>query len=195
VQDKKPCRYYQSMQSPDIPWARSTDARIRKRIEAPPSPAVPFFIRFLGSKGIRDGRLIDLGCGNGRNAVFFAKKGFEVHAVDKSDEILADLDLHGVMPHCHSVTDSWLFEDAFFDLAIDIFCYSSQEENQKKIYRSELARVLKSGGYFLLSVPSGYKQKQLALEFPGFSIVASQESADIIDGKKEKTLDLILRKA
>ena len=30
-------------------------------------------------------RLLDIGCGEGRNAVFFARNGYEVHALDISE--------------------------------------------------------------------------------------------------------------
>jgi SAM-dependent methyltransferase len=184
-----------SMESPDVPWARRDDGRVRKRIGQKPSRAAVFFLEFLKSAGIKGGRLIDLGCGVGRNAVLFVEMGFEVHAVDRSDDVLRDIDLHGVMPHCHSVTDSWLFEDDFFDFAIDIFCFSEHANSEGKgFYASELARVLKAGGYVLLSVPEGFAKEKIDADFAGFEIVASEVSEDMIYGKKEKALNLILRK-
>lgn len=35
------------------------------------------------------GRALDLGCGNGRNAIFLAKHGFDVEAVDQSESAVA----------------------------------------------------------------------------------------------------------
>jgi SAM-dependent methyltransferase len=183
-------------ESPDLPWAKDHDGRLKKEFDIPPSRSVVFFFEFLKGKGLTRGRVIDIGCGNGRNAIFFARNGFEVHAVDKSDEVLKDMDLHGVMPHCHSVTDCWLFEDGFFDAAIDVFCYSEQEdEGRKGIYRSELVRVLKEGGYYLLSLPAGrFTRERAASEFDGLEVVAAEESTDEVRGKKERSLNLILRK-
>lgn len=181
-------------ESPDVPWAKSSDSRIKKPFTTPPSRAAVFFLEFLRSKGIAGGRLVDLGCGNGRNAVFFADNGFEVHAVDKSDEMLKDMDLHGVMPHCHSVTEYWLFEDGSFDLAMDIFCYSEQSEDEKKkFYRDELKRVLKGGGYYLLSVPASYTRTRIIQEFSGFIIVAEEEAADTLFRKPLKTLNFVMK--
>ena len=80
-------------------------------------------------------------------------------------EVLKDLDLHGVMPHCHSVTDFWLFEDSFFDIAMDIFCYCYQTEAERKeLYRSELRRVLKPDGIYLLSVPAACQVVEIERE-------------------------------
>lgn len=183
------------MESPDVPWAKRDDARVRRPVDAQPSRAAVFFLSFLKSNGVGSGRLIDLGCGAGRNAVFFAEAGFEVHAVDRSDDVLKDMDLHGVMPHCHSVTDCWLFEDDFFDIALDIFCFSEQKEpGPKAFYTSELMRVLKRGGYFMLSMPAGYGKENAALEFPGFEILASEEAEDVLYGKSVKTINLVMRK-
>jgi SAM-dependent methyltransferase len=184
------------MESPDVPWAKRDDGRIRKRPVEPPSVAAAFFLDFLKSRGIVRGRMVDIGCGTGRNAVFFAEMGFEVHAVDRSEDVLKDIDLHGVMPHCHSVTDGWLFEDGFFDLAMDIFCFSEQDRNgHRGLYFSELQRVLKPGAYLLLCVPASMGPKErIGAEFPGFGLAESVEYDDRIHGKAVKALGVILRK-
>lgn len=183
------------MESPDTPWARTHDGRMKRRPVPGPSRAAVFFMEFLKSEGIVRGKLVDIGCGNGRNAIYFAEKGFEVHAVDRSDEVLKDLDLHGVMPHCHSVTDYWLFEDGFFDLAMDVLCYSEQDApGYRERYLSELRRVLKPGSYVLLSVPKGYTEARVKKEFSGFELLSSEESEDIVFGKKLNVLNLILRR-
>jgi SAM-dependent methyltransferase len=183
------------MESPDVPWGKRDVNRVRKRMEEKPSRAAVFFFEFLQSHGVSTGRLVDLGCGAGRNAVFFVEKGFEVHAVDRSDEVLKDIELHGVMPHCHSVTDYWLFEDEFFDLAVDIFCFSEQvEKDHKSLYARELVRVLRKGGHYMISVPAAYPREDIAGHFPGFEIIASEDSEDVQRGRRFKVINLILRK-
>ena len=93
-------------ESPDSPWAKSHDDRIKKPVAAEPSRAALFLYTFLKVRGIAGGRMVDIGCGNGRNAIFFAREGYEVHAVDKSDEVLKDLDLllrvNLIHEHMHS---------------------------------------------------------------------------------------------
>jgi SAM-dependent methyltransferase len=180
-------------ESPDVPWAKNQDSRIKKPFLEPPSPAAIFLFEFLKSKGRSSGRLVDLGCGNGRNAIFFAKEGFEVHAVDRSEEVLMDMDLHGVMPHCHSVTEFWLFEDASFDIAMDFFCYNYQEDDRREFYRSELMRVLKPDGIFLLCVPEEF-QETAEKEFSEFKLLAKKDLEDSLDGKKVNAVALIYSK-
>ena len=185
-------RISSAMECPDTPWDKGDDFRVKKRPVEKPSCSAKFFLKFLKSKSISKGKLVDIGCGNGRNAVYFAEHGYEVHAVDRSDDVLKDLDLHGVMPHCHSVTDYWMFEDDFFDLAMDILCYSDQDdEAHRSIYLSELKRVLKPGGLFLLSVPACYQKEKLEKDFPGFEILLSEKTDDKIAGKEIKTLNII----
>ena len=122
-------------QSPDTPWDPE-DVELPKKFNEEPSQAAVFFLEFLKSKNIRTGKIADLGCGNGRNAVFFMKNNFEVHAIDKKDSALAPLAGHGIHTYCHDITDFLLFEDDFFDLAMDISCYDQQNEERKENYRS-----------------------------------------------------------
>lgn len=42
---------------------------------------------------LKPGRALDVACGNGRNAIFLAERGFRVTAVDLSQEALSQLDL------------------------------------------------------------------------------------------------------
>lgn len=56
-------------------------------------PAAPsLFAEFVSTEYLEPGmRLIELGCGNGRDSVFFARKGVSVRAVDQVDEEIAFL--------------------------------------------------------------------------------------------------------
>jgi hypothetical protein len=108
---------------------------------------------------------------------------------------LEGLDMHGVKAHCHSATDAWLFDDAFFDFAIDVLCYGEEPDAAgKKFYRSELKRTLMPGGYCLLCVPEesgnggpdAMKTLEKEFESAGFTLVASDMADD--DGVKVVSL-------
>lgn len=176
-----------TMENPDTPWLREYEGRNPKPFTLRHSPAAVFFLKFLKSKGAHTSgaKLADIGCGSGRDSVFFARNGFEVHAIDRDSSVTEGLDLHGVRVHCHSATDSWLFEDAFFDFAIDVLCYGQgKDAGGKKFYRRELKRTLKPGGYYLVCVPAppasspASAGRRVAEEFAGFRPVASEESED-----------------
>lgn len=179
---------------PDTPWAHEPDRRAGREFTEPPSPASVFFLEFLRSKGVLSGTVADLGCGSGRNAVYFAKNGFEVHAIDSCSGPLGDLDLYGVVPHCGSVAECWLFEDSFFDIAMDVLCYSElKDARERTAYRGELMRTLKPGGHFLVSVPAdAFTPDALAREFPSFAVAASAKTREPPEHGGVRTLSLAL---
>jgi SAM-dependent methyltransferase len=184
-------------ESPDIPWARHDDDHGKPgEFKEKPSPAAVFFKGFISSKGIRHGTVLDVGCGNGRDSVYFSQSGFEVHALDICSGPMEGLERYGVRVHCASATEFWLFENGSFDLVMDVMCYSGEPDpERKKFYRGELLRVMKDGGYFMLSVPDAFK-KSAKKEFTasGFSIAASNEAQDDDGGKAIRTANLILSK-
>ncbi len=165
-------------ESPDVIWAKPDDDEGKPgEFKHRPSPAAIFFFEFLKSKGIKSGSLLDIGCGNGRDSVFFSKNGFEVHALDIHS--VEGLERYGVKAHCASAMEFWLFENHSFKLIMDVLCYCEEPDPDKRaFYRSELSRVLNTGGFFLISVPASYRK--VAEEFVGFEIVASSEDADTL---------------
>lgn len=186
-----------SVESPDVPWAKNHDEHgMPPEFDKKPAKSARSFHSFLKSRKLTSGALADLGCGTGRNAVFFAKKGFEVHAIDRSETAIAGLGRHGIATYNQDLAECWLFNDCYFDFAMDVFCYSQEsDESRKAAYRGELARSLRAGGYFLLTVPSRIFQKSgIEKEFPGFSIIASEESAEEMAGGKVRALSLIMKK-
>jgi len=186
-----------TVESPDVPWAKNHDEHgLPPKFAHKPAKAAGFFHSFLKSKRLTSGVLADLGCGNGRNAVLFAKDGFEVHAIDRSEAAIAGLERHGVRVYSQDLAECWLFTDASFDFAMDVFCYSQEnDQNRRAAYRSELARSLRAGGYFLLTVPARVFQKSsIEKEFSGFSIVACDEGVEEIAGGKVDSLSLIMKK-
>lgn len=49
---------------------------------------VEYIVNILMNQNISSGSILDLGCGTGAHAEFFAKKGFNVHGVDISEEMI-----------------------------------------------------------------------------------------------------------
>lgn len=129
------------------------------KIEA--SHAVTWFNEFLKSKSQIQNRLLDLGCGRGRNAFYMATQGFEVSCLDFVEENIdyirnkAQEIALAVTPLCQSTTDPLPYADNTFDAVIDIFSYKHHIDPQKRhMYRQELYRVLKKEGFYLISLAS-----------------------------------------
>ena len=116
--------------------------------------------------GIREPRavrVLDLGCAGGRNAVFLARRGFDVCAVDASEAMVAETrrrlaPLLGEAEAARRVRvgrmdDLGWAPGASFDLVVALgiyHCAQSRVEWDRSL--SETARVLVPGGQLLVSV-------------------------------------------
>jgi SAM-dependent methyltransferase len=135
-----------------------------------PSSAAQNFQLFLTKNGISSGRLAELGCGNGRNTIFYAQNGFNVTAVDFSQAALNELRKKVRLEDASStvqltpattitlvnqyLSEDWCFaQDNQYDAVSDTFCFKHIiEPHSREVYRSELLRTLKVSGYFLLNL-------------------------------------------
>jgi SAM-dependent methyltransferase len=125
---------------------------------------VPFFaakpdenlVSYLDRGVLARGRVLDLGCGPGRNAIYLASRGFDVDAVDISRAALAwaedrarEADVR-VRFHCADIFSIQL-PPGRYDLAYDSGCLHHLPPHRRVSYLSLLDRVLVPGGYFALA--------------------------------------------
>ena len=124
----------------------------------------PFFVAFpdeslahwVDAKVIAPGRAIDIGCGHGRNAIFLARRGFDVDGVDYSRKALdwaAERVKEAAVPvrlHCQSVFDLE-FESGSFDLVYDSGCFHHLPPHRRRTYVELVTTLLKPGGWFGLT--------------------------------------------
>lgn len=122
---------------------------------------VPFFVgspdeslcKWVDGNMIPRGRALDLGCGNGRNAVYLARSGFTVDAVDYSGvaiewaaqqakEAGVDLRLHHA-----SVFDLQLTAGSY-DFIYDSGCFHHMPPHRRSPYVALVADALRPGGLF-----------------------------------------------
>jgi SAM-dependent methyltransferase len=145
---------------PDL-WQKEYDRQgIPSSFREEPSGSVKEFATYLRQAGITSGTGLDLGTGTGRNAIYLARIGFDMFAIDFVPSLIGRLttlvreeNLQRLHPLCRSITEHWPFQDATLDIAIDTFCYKHQiTAEARNIYRRELRRSLKQGGYYLLTL-------------------------------------------
>jgi SAM-dependent methyltransferase len=144
------------------------------RFGTPPwvGPARSELVRLVESGDLLPGRAIDLGCGEGDNAIFLAQHGFQVTAVDfspaaiakakaKAHEAGADVDfviddltrLTGVSGH--------------FDVLVDYGTFDDLSNRDRAAYVDQVRALAKPGAKFLLWCfewePKGWERVAMAI--------------------------------
>lgn len=137
-----------------------------------PSQALLLFAELLSFRNMK--RVLDAGCGNGRNSIYLASLGLQVDAVDYSPVAISEVErkieenqLTGkVNIWERNLDDPFPFASNTFDLCLDfyVFCHF-QDEQLRRHYINELCRVTKPGGYTLsvLFSPEDEYYKRVAL--------------------------------
>lgn len=128
---------------------RYSDGRVPWDEPLPPPEVISYLPR------LTPGRALDLGCGFGRASIFLAKLGWEVDAVDFVPQALAiareraSADGLEIRFHLAQITELDFLEGPY-QFALDVGCCHSLNESNLKIYHDHLARLLASGGVFML---------------------------------------------
>jgi cyclopropane fatty-acyl-phospholipid synthase-like methyltransferase len=124
----------------------------------------PFFVEspdeslahWVNEKLVRPGRAVDLGCGNGRNGVFLARRGFVVEGVDYSQKAIdwaAERVRQARVPmqlRCQSVLELEC-ELGSYDLVYDSGCFHHMPPHRRRTYVELVTELLKPGGWFGLT--------------------------------------------
>lgn len=103
--------------------------------------------------GLRPGRALDVGCGEGADAIWLAQQGWDVTALDVSqvalDKAAAHAERSGVTITCRQTDlDGWAGEPGAYDLVSAQFMYLPQPA-LTALYRA-LGASVASGGTLLL---------------------------------------------
>ncbi len=128
-------------------------------------------VAWFGQGLLAPGRVLELGCGNGRNAVHLAGLGCTVDAVDFSAQAIewararARLAGAAVAFRCCSIFDA-AFPDGSYDLVYDSGCFHHLAPHRRQDYIDLVDRALKpDGGYGLVCFRpeggSGYTDQQV----------------------------------
>ena len=121
------------------------------------------FDQLLKERVAPDARILDAGCGSGRNIIYFLKNGFNVTGVDRSPKAIEELQglAKELAPElspenfCIANLENLAFEDALFDLVIcNAVLHFSENETGFNQMLNELWRVLAPGGLFFTRIAS-----------------------------------------
>ena len=122
-----------------------------------PSPYAVRLLRRAASLS-PGGRLLEVGCGEGRHCVAAARLGFQVVGADceplalrRARAVAGQARAEGIAFLCANVYDL-PFEDETFDVVLDYGCLHHQRKADWPAYRAEVARALRPAGHYLVSV-------------------------------------------
>ncbi len=103
-----------------------------------------------------DSKILDMACGSGRHAVIFAKKGFDVTAVDLSQRLMSEAKENAIQ---NDVKIDFVLSDILdfettkrFNLALNLFTSFGYFDNDEENFRVILKAydLLMDGGYFVI---------------------------------------------
>jgi ubiquinone/menaquinone biosynthesis C-methylase UbiE len=119
-----------------------------------------------------DSRVLDVGCGIGSESVFLAVRGMQVSAIDISADAIATgkklAEAYGVDVDFRVADVLKLpFADGEFDVVADQGCFHHMADEERAQYTSEILRVLKPGGMFVLrsfsdKIPGGPQPRRVS---------------------------------
>lgn len=102
---------------------------------------------------LKAGKVLDIGCGRGRNSLYLAKKGLRVYGIDISNSAIDSARKKDVCKKINFMVSDLLkpsFQNEFFDSIVDVGCFHTVSPKDRKRYLSEISRILKPEGDFLL---------------------------------------------
>lgn len=109
------------------------------------------------------GKVLDSGCGGGRNLVYFLQNGFDVYGIDPNPEAIAQVQQLAKILAPEIPAQNFLvasaeylpFDDATFDLVIsNAVLHFANDSNHFDAMLQSMWRVLKPGGYLFARLAS-----------------------------------------
>lgn len=145
---------------------------------------VPFFkgvpdenlVEYFERKLLLPARVLEIGCGPGRNALYFAQQGCQVDGIDISEEAInwaiERMNERGLKVNftCSSIFDFEIEANAY-DIVYDSGCLHHVPPHRRMDYISLVKKSLKPGGFFgLTCFASGCQDKDGGSEISDWEV-------------------------
>ncbi|PDY98458.1 SAM-dependent methyltransferase [Bacillus thuringiensis] len=125
---------------------------------------IPFFtikpdenlVSYFEKKLLNLGKVLELGCGPGRNAIYFAENGCLVDAVDLSQESIQwaterSKEKNVNVNFIHDNIFDLQMEKGTYDIVYDSGCFHHIAPHRRMSYINLVKKALKPGGYFAIT--------------------------------------------
>ncbi|MEH6932657.1 MULTISPECIES: class I SAM-dependent methyltransferase [Bacillus] len=125
---------------------------------------IPFFtnkpdenlVSYFEKKLLNSGKVLELGCGPGRNAIYFAENGCLVDAVDLSKESIhwateRAKEKNVNVNFIHDNIFDLQIEEGTYDIVYDSGCFHHIAPHRRMSYINLVKKALKPGGYFAIT--------------------------------------------
>jgi len=122
------------------------------------------FARSMFRKYMEKGKaLIEFGCGNGRDSLYFADKGVNVTGIDASQVAIEKLQKKVFLTNCLFICDDFVNVESIYQIQYD-YCYSrftlhAINEQQELQILKKAYYMLKEGGYLFIETRSVHDGK------------------------------------
>ena len=154
-------------------WNRKYREKPALLTSRPPAPMVEAYAHTAQGR-----EAIDLACGNGRNTIYLASKGFRVDAVDISAVALADLQARIKQPEVRLIEadlDSFTPQQDHYDLAV-----MTNYLDRELIRRT--AKALKKDALFIVETYMAHADNEKRDSNPGFLLQPQELKTLFVQG-------------
>lgn len=147
------------------------------------------FAQYVFSKYMKTGKeLVELGCGNGRDSLYFADRGLNVTGIDASQVAIKELQQKNTLHNCMFICDDFVNVESIYQIQYD-YCYSrftlhAISEYQETQILLKAYDMLKADGYLFVETRSINDGKYGLGQ-------AVEKNAFINDGHYRRFIDLV----
>lgn len=116
-------------------------------------------------KSLPSGKVLDLGCGQGRHTIFFSQKGFDAYGIDYIERAIAEAKQQAKeknLDNANFIVMDVLnldFPKNFFDIVLDWSILDHIKPKNWERYLTNVLDVLKIGGFLILTEFSANDQR------------------------------------
>lgn len=145
--------YYYYYWMADLYW---NDFYIENTIQMEPTDFSKYCISFIKRyyNGIGNLKLIDQGCGNGRDSLYFANNGIKVLGIDKCKKIIEDNNERFCDINLNFAVDDFVTTKDEGDIYYSRFTVHSINENDLNIFLKNTSDKMKNGDIFFIETRS-----------------------------------------